>query len=143
MPTRTANAHWNGSLQEGEGSMRMASGAYEGPYTFESRFEEGDGTNPEELIAAAHAGCYSMALSGELGNHGHEVESVETEARVHIEKVEGGFAIKRIELRTRASVPGIDDEDFQNHAQAAKEGCPVSQALAAVESIELDARLTD
>ena len=78
--------------------MRMASGAYEGPYSFQSRFEEGDGTNPEELIAAAHAGCFSMALSGELGNHGHEVESVETEARVHIDKVEGGFAIKRIEL---------------------------------------------
>jgi osmotically inducible protein OsmC len=82
-----------------------------------------------------------MALSGELGNHGHEVESIETEARVHIDKVENGFAIKRIELRTRASVPGIDDDDFQKHAKAAKEGCPVSQALAAVESIELDAQL--
>jgi lipoyl-dependent peroxiredoxin len=120
----------------------MASGSYEGPYSFQSRFEEGDGTNPEELIAAAHAGCFSMALSGELGNHGHEVESVQTEARVHIEKVENGFAIKRIELMTRASVPDIDDAHFQEHAQAAKEGCPVSQALAAVESIELDARLT-
>ena len=110
MPTRTANARWNGSLQDGEGTMRMASGSYEGPYSFQSRFEEGDGTNPEELIAAAHAGCFSMALSGELGKHGHEVESVETEARVHIDKVEGGFAIKRIELITRASVPGIDDD---------------------------------
>ena len=98
MPTRTASAVWNGSLQEGEGTMRMASGSYEGPYSFQSRFEEGDGTNPEELIAAAHAGCFSMALSGELGRHGHEVESVETEARVHIDKVENGFAIKRIEL---------------------------------------------
>ena len=115
--------------------------SYEGPFSFQSRFEEGDGTNPEELIAAAHAGCFSMALSGELGNHGHEVESVETEARVHIEKVEAGFAIKRIELRTRASVPGIDDAHFQEHAEAAKKGCPVSQALAAVESIELDAQL--
>jgi lipoyl-dependent peroxiredoxin len=141
MPTRTANARWNGSLQEGEGTMRMASGAYEGPYSFQSRFEEGDGTNPEELIAAAHAGCFSMALSGELGKHGHEVESVETEARVHLEKVENGFAIKRIELRTRASVPGIENDDFQTHAEAAKEGCPVSQALAAVESIEVDAQL--
>ena len=141
MPTRTANARWNGSLQEGTGTMRMASGSYEGPYSFQSRFEEGDGTNPEELIAAAHAGCFSMALSGELGRSGHEVESVETEARVHLEKVEGGFAIKRIELLTRASVPGIDDDEFQKHAQAAKEGCPVSQALAAVESIELDAQL--
>jgi osmotically inducible protein OsmC len=141
MPTRTANARWKGSLQEGEGTMSMASGAYEGPYSFQSRFEEGDGTNPEELIAAAHAGCFSMALSGELGKDGHEVDSVETEARVHIDKVEGGFAIKRIELRTRASVPGIDNDDFQTHAKAAKEGCPVSQALAGVESIELDAQL--
>jgi len=141
MPTRTANARWNGSLQEGDGTMRMASGAYEGPYSFQSRFEEGDGTNPEELIAAAHAGCFSMALSGELGRAGHEPESVETEDRVHLEKLEGGFAIKRIELRTRASVPGIDDDEFQKHANAAKEGCPVSQALAAVESIEVDAEL--
>lgn len=120
----------------------MASGSYEGPYSFHSRFEEGQGTNPEELIAAAHAGCFSMALSGELGRHGHEVESVETEARVHLDKADNGFAIKRIELRTRASVPGIDDDDFQKHAKTAKEGCPVSQALAAVESIELDAQLT-
>jgi osmotically inducible protein OsmC len=141
MPKRKADARWNGSLQEGNGTMRMASGSYEGPYSFQSRFEEGDGTNPEELIAAAHAGCFSMALSGELGKHGHEVESVETEATVHIDKVEGGFAIKRIELRTRASVPGIDDADFQQHAEAAKKGCPVSQALASVESIELDAQL--
>jgi len=123
--------------------MRMASGAYEGPYSFQSRFEEGDGTNPEELIAAAHAGCFSMALSGELGRQGHEVKSVETEARVHLEKVEEGFAIKRIELRTRASVPGIDADDFQKHAEAAKEGCPVSQALASVESIEVDAQLAE
>ena len=141
MPTRTANARWNGSLQEGEGTMRMASGAYEGPYSFQSRFEEGDGTNPEELIAAAHAGCFSMALSGELGKAGHEPESVETEARVHLEKVETGFAIKRIELRTRASVPGIDDDEFQKHANAAKDGCPISQALGAVESIEVTAEL--
>jgi lipoyl-dependent peroxiredoxin len=142
MPKRTANARWDGSLTEGKGTMRMASGSYEGPYSFQSRFEEGDGTNPEELIAAAHAGCFSMALSGELGRAGHEVESVETEATVHIDKVDEGFAIKRIELRTRASVPGIDDSTFQEIAEAAKKGCPVSQALAAVESIELDAELT-
>jgi osmotically inducible protein OsmC len=141
MPTRNANARWNGSLQEGNGTMSFGSGAYEGAYSFQSRFEEGDGTNPEELIAAAHAGCFSMALSGELGRAGHEVESVETEARVHLDKVDGGFAIKRIELRTRASVPGIDDDAFQKHAETAKKGCPVSQALAAVESIELDAQL--
>jgi osmotically inducible protein OsmC len=142
MPTRNASARWDGSLTEGHGTMRMASGAYEGPYSFESRFEEGDGTNPEELIAAAHAGCYSMALSGELGKAGHDVETVETEATVHIDEVEGGFAIKRIELRTRVTASGLDDSDFQQAAEAAKEGCPVSQALAAVETIDLDAQLT-
>jgi osmotically inducible protein OsmC len=122
--------------------MRMASGAYEGPYSFQSRFEEGEGTNPEELIAAAHAGCFSMALSGELGKAGHEVESVETEATVHLDEVDDGFAIKRIDLRSRVSAPGVDESDFQQAAQAAKEGCPVSQALAAVETIDLDAQLT-
>ena len=142
MPTRTATAVWNGSLTEGNGTMRMASGAYEGPYSFQSRFEEGDGTNPEELIAAAHAGCYSMALSGELGKAGITPESVETEATVHLDKVDDGFAIKRIDLQTRVTAPGADESTFQEAAQAAKKGCPVSQALAAVESIELDAELT-
>jgi lipoyl-dependent peroxiredoxin len=142
MPKRRASAVWNGSLTEGNGTMRMASGAYEGPYSFQSRFAEGDGTNPEELIAAAHAGCFSMALSAELGKAGHEVDSVETEATVHLDKVDDGFAIKRIELRSRVSAPGVDDSDFQQAAEAAKKGCPVSQALAAVESIELDAQLT-
>jgi osmotically inducible protein OsmC len=142
MPKRNASARWNGSLQEGNGTMRMASGAYEGPYSFQSRFEEGDGTNPEELIAAAHAGCFSMALSGELGRAGHEVESVETDATVHLEKVDAGFAIKRIELRTRVSAPGLDEAGLQQAAEAAKTGCPISQALAAVETIDLDAQLT-
>jgi osmotically inducible protein OsmC len=141
MPKRTANAVWEGSLTEGSGTMRMASGAYEGPYSFQSRFEEGDGTNPEELIAAAHAGCFSMALSGELGRAGHYPESVETDATVHIEKEGEGFTIKRIELTTRARVPGISEDEFQQAAEGAKKGCPVSRALAAVESIELDAQL--
>jgi lipoyl-dependent peroxiredoxin len=141
MPKRTANAVWEGSLTEGSGTMRMASGAYEGPYSFQSRFEEGDGTNPEELIAAAHAGCFSMALSAELGRAGHDPQSVETEAIVHLDKEGDGFAIKRIELRSSARVPGISDEEFQQIAEGAKKGCPVSQALAAVESIELDAKL--
>ena len=143
MATRTANARWNGSLTEGEGTMRLGTGAYEGNYSFQSRFEEGEGTNPEELIAAAHAGCFSMALSAGLGTTGHNPESVETEATVHIEKEGEGFAIKRIELRTRARVPGLSDEDFQEQAEGAKKGCPVSQALAAVESIELDAQLAE
>jgi lipoyl-dependent peroxiredoxin len=143
MPKRTAEARWDGSLQEGDGTMRMASGAYEGPYSFQSRFEEGDGTNPEELIAAAHAGCFSMALSGELGRAGHTAESVETTATLHLDKQEEGFGITRIELDTRARVPGIEDSEFQQIAEAAKKGCPVSRALAAVDSIELRASLVE
>ena len=104
--------------------MRMASGAYEGPYSFQSRFEEGDGTNPEELIAAAHAGCFSMALSGELGRAGHDPDSVETEATVHIEKVHEGFAIKRIELRTRVSAPGLDEASLPGGRRSGQEGLP-------------------
>jgi osmotically inducible protein OsmC len=142
MPKRSASAVWNGSLTEGNGTMRMASGAYEGPYSFQSRFEEGDGTNPEELIAAAHAGCFSMALSAELGNLGHTPDSVETEATVHLDPVENGFAIKRIDLHTRVTAPGVPESDFKQAAEAAKKGCPVSLALEAVESIELDAELT-
>jgi osmotically inducible protein OsmC len=141
MPTRTADARWDGTLQEGNGTMRVASGAYEGPYSFQSRFEEGDGTNPEELIAAAHAGCFSMAFAGELGRAGYEPESVETTARVHLDKVEGGFGITRIELDTRARVPGIEADQFQEVAETAKRGCPVSRALAGVDSIEVSAEL--
>ena len=141
MPKRKAAASWEGALQDGHGTMRMASGSYEGPYSFQSRFEEGDGTNPEELIAAAHAGCFSMALSGELGQAGHDPQSVETTATVQIDKVPEGFAISRIQLDTRARVPGIDADEFQRIAEAAKQGCPVSQALAAVDTIELNAEL--
>ena len=141
MPTRTADARWEGSLQEGDGTMKVASGAYEGPYSYQSRFEEGEGTNPEELIAAAHAGCFSMALSGELGRAGYEPESVETTAHVRLDKVEAGFGITRIQLDTRASVPGIEADEFQEIAEAAKRGCPVSRALAGVDSIELNAEL--
>jgi lipoyl-dependent peroxiredoxin len=141
MPKRTADARWEGTLQEGQGTMRMASGSYEGPYTFQSRFQEGDGTNPEELIAAAHAGCFSMALSGDLGRAGHEPESVETTATVHIEPVEQGFGITRIELDSRARVAGIDEDEFQRIAEGAKENCPVSKALGGVDSIELNAEL--
>jgi osmotically inducible protein OsmC len=143
MPKRTAEARWDGSLQEGNGTMRMATGAYEGPYSFQSRFQEGDGTNPEELIAAAHAGCFSMALSLELGRAGHSPESVETTATVHLDKQDEGFGITRIELDTRARVPGIEDSEFQQIAEGAKKGCPVSRALAAVDSIELRASLVE
>src|SRR3954454_10779789 len=131
MPTRTASAVWNGSLTEGNGTMRMGSGAYEGPYSFQSRFEEGDGTNPEELIAAAHPGCFSMALSAELGKAGHDVDTVETDATVHLDQVDDGFATKRLELRPRGAAAGLAEPAFQEAAEAAKKGCPVSQALAA------------
>ena len=142
MPTRTADARWEGSLQEGRRTMKMATGAYEGPYSFQSRFEEGDGTNPEELIGAAHAGCFSMAFSGALGKAGYEPESVETTAKVHIDKVGDGFKITRVELDSKARVPGIEQGEFEQQAQAAKEGCPVSQALAGVE-ISLNAELVE
>jgi osmotically inducible protein OsmC len=140
MATRTAQARWEGSLQQGGGTMSLGSGAFEGPYSYRSRFEEGDGTNPEELIGAAHAGCFSMALSLILGEAGHEPESIETGATVHLEPAGEGFAITRIELSTRGRVPGLDDAEFERHAQAAKEGCPVSKALAGTE-ISLDAAL--
>jgi osmotically inducible protein OsmC len=141
MPKRKANASWQGSLEGGHGTMYMASGSYEGPYSAQSRFEEGDGTNPEELIAAAHAGCFSMALSLGLGRAGYEPESIDTEATVQIDKVGDGFGITRILLQTRAKVPGISEDEFQQQAEAAKDGCPVSQALGGVETIDLEADL--
>lgn len=140
MAVRTAEARWDGSLKEGSGNMRFGSGAFDGAFSFGSRFEEGDGTNPEELIGAAHAGCFSMAFSAELGRAGHEPESIETDARVHLESTDDGPAITRIELTTNANVPGIDEGKFQTIANGAKEGCPVSKALAGVE-ISLDASL--
>ena len=140
MPVRTADARWEGSLQDGKGTIRYGNGAFEGQYSFSSRFEEGPGTNPEELLAAAHAGCFSMALSNGLAKAGHPPARVDTTARVHLEKVEGGFGITRIELRTEADVPGIDETAFQEQASTAKLNCPVSKALAAVE-ITLDASL--
>lgn len=140
MPTRRADAVWEGDLQGGRGTMRMASGAYEGGYSFGSRFEEVAGTNPEELIAAAHAGCFSMALSGALGKAGHPPERVSTTAKVHLEKVGEGFGITRIDLVTVARVPGIDEAAFQQAAEGAKTNCPVSKALAAVD-VSLDATL--
>ncbi len=141
MPARKADARWEGSLQKGNGTMRLGGGAYEGPYSFQSRFEDGNGTNPEELIAAAHAGCFSMALSGALGRAGHEPNSVATTASVHLNKTDAGFRIERIDLVTQADVPGLDDAAFQEIANTAKETCPVSVVLAAAE-ITLDATLT-
>jgi osmotically inducible protein OsmC len=140
MPVRKANARWTGSLKDGEGTMKLASGAYEGKYSFGSRFEENPGANPEEMIAAAHAGCFSMALSAGLGKAGFSPQSVETSARVHLTKDDAGFSISRIDLTTEAVVPGIDEASFMEQADGAKKNCPVSRALAAVE-ITLDAKL--
>lgn len=140
MPIRTAQAEWKGNLPHGQGTMKLGSGAFEGAYSFSSRFEEGTGTNPEELIAAAHAGCFSMALSGILSEAGFEPKSVKTTAEVSIEKVEGGFAITQIELRTEADILDIDDAIFQEKANAAKLGCPVSKLLTGAK-ITLEAKL--
>ena len=140
MPIRTASARWSGNLTEGSGTVKTGKGGYEGNYSFKSRFEEGEGTNPEELIGAAHAGCFSMALSAGLGRAGFQPKRVATSAKVHLEKVGEGFKITRIELDNESTVPGLDDAAFQEHARKAKEGCPVSQALAGVE-ISLNARL--
>ena len=141
MPVRSADAVWEGTLREGTGTMKMVSGAYEGEYSFGSRFEEGMGTNPEELIASAHAGCFSMALAAELGGAGYSPRRVSTTADVYLTKGDTGFRITRIHLKTEAEVPDVDEETFQEHAAQAKEGCPVSQALAAVDEITLEAKL--
>lgn len=140
MPVRTADAVWNGSIAKGSGTMAFGSGAYEGPFSVGSRFKQDPGTNPEELIAAAHAGCFSMALSGILTRAGSPPEKIETSAKVHIDQVEGGWEISKIELTTRVAVAGMDEATFMGHAAAAKGGCPVSKALASVE-ISLDAAL--
>ena len=139
MPTRTANAVWKGNLKEGSGTLKTESGAVEGSYSFPSRFENGKGTNPEELLGAAHAGCFSMALANMLAQAGHTPESVTTTAKVHLD-MKDGPNINKIELQTEAKVPGLDEAAFQEHAQKAKEGCPVSKALKAVD-ITLDAKL--
>ena len=139
MPVRNAEAEWKGNLIEGQGHMKMGT-AYDGPFTFRSRMEDGAGTNPEELIAAAHAGCFSMALSAGLGKAGFNPKRVHTKASVHFEKVGDGFAITHIDLTTEAEVQGIDNTKFQEMADGAKKGCPVSKALAGT-TINLKATL--
>lgn len=141
MPTRSADAVWEGGLKDGKGTIKLQSGACpEVTYSFGTRFENEPGTNPEELIGAAHAGCFSMALSAGLGKAGFKPERVATNAKVTVEQVDDGFKITRIELTTRAKIPGIDEATFQQHAEAAKKGCPVSKALAATD-IHLNATL--
>ncbi len=140
MPTRSASAVWEGDLKSGKGKMKLSSGAWEGAYSFASRFEEGTGTNPEELAAAAHAGCFSMALSHGLATAGHKPTQVSTTAKVHLEKRPEGFRIPVIELVTEAVVPGIDEKTFREQAEAAKKGCPISNLFTGAE-IRLNARL--
>jgi lipoyl-dependent peroxiredoxin len=141
MATRNGSAEWRGDLRSGEGDLTVGDGVFKGAYSFSSRFEEGEGTNPEELIAGAHAACFSMALANMMAEHGHPADSVRTQARVHLRQTDAGPTIQRIDLETEGRVPGIDQEHFAEHAEEAKQACPVSRALAGVEEINLTARL--
>ncbi len=141
MAARKGSAEWRGDLKGGEGQLTVGDGVFSGSYSFASRFEEGEGTNPEELIGAAHAACFSMALSADLAEHGHEPESVRTTASVYLRPTDDGPTISRIELETEGRVPGIDEAHFVEHAEQAKAACPVSRALAGVAEITVNARL--
>lgn len=140
MPTRKASAQWNGDLKNGNGTMELESGSYKGAYSFASRFENGDGTNPEELIGAAHAGCYSMALANELAKADYNPKSVKTKAEVTFDVTNDGPAITGIKLICDADIPAIDTDVFNEIAKGAKQGCPVSKALAGTD-ISLEANL--
>jgi lipoyl-dependent peroxiredoxin len=142
MAVQSASAEWKGGLKDGAGKMSVGSGAFEGPYSFVSRFENGAGTNPEELIGAAHAGCFSMALAAALGRAGHQPTSITTNAKVHLGTSEAGPTITRIDLNVEGVVPGIDAAKFQEFAEGAKKGCVVSRALAGVKDITLNATLS-
>ena len=142
MAIRSATARWTGTLTEGTGHVRTGKGGLEGNYSFKSRFEEGEGTNPEELIGAAHAGCYSMALNKGLHDAGFAPNSIETTANVHLDKVDGAMTVTRIDLVTVGDVPGIDEAAFLKAAEATKEACIISRLLAAGAEITLSASLT-
>ena len=143
MPTRNASAEWQGDFKRGGGKVAVGSGAFDLPYNFSGRFEDGGGTNPEELLGAAHAACYAMALSVGLTQAGNPPDSLSVAAKVTIDQVGEGFQITRIDLTVRGKVPGVDADGFQHAAQGAKENCPLSKALAAVKEITLDAALED
>jgi osmotically inducible protein OsmC len=140
MATRTGSAVWEGTLKEGKGNMKLGSGAFEGPYSFSSRFEEGKGTNPEELVGAAEAGCFSMALSFNLEKAGQPAKRISTTATVKLESADKGFKITSIDLKTEGDVPGIDEAKFKEQAELTKKTCPVSVALAGTQ-INLEAKL--
>jgi osmotically inducible protein OsmC len=141
MPTRTGSAQWRGDLQSGDGTLKVGEKSYEGPYTFKSRFEEGEGTNPEELIGAAQAACYSMQLSAMLAGDGHTPDSVDTTAKVDLHMVDEVPTITKIAISTEGKVPGIDARTFDDYAKKAKEACLVSRALAGVNEITLSSKL--
>jgi osmotically inducible protein OsmC len=141
MTVRNGSAEWNGDLQSGSGTVTVGDGIFEGQYSFASRFEEGSGTNPEQLIAAAHAACFTMALSNALSTNGHPPDSVRTTARVQLRNVEGAPTLTRIDLDTVGTVPGVDEQAFQGYAEQAKAQCPVSRALAGIPEIVLTAKL--
>src|SRR5215469_4695023 len=141
MATRNGSAEWKGDLKGGSGTVTVGEGVFEGRYSFASRFEDGEGTNPEELIAAAHASCFAMALSLVLGEAGHPPDSVRARAEVQLRLVDGLPTLARIDLRAEGSVPGIDEDAFRSYAEQAKAGCPVSRALAGVPEIGLEAKL--
>lgn len=134
MPVRTAIAVWEGTVKDGNGVLKVGSGAFEVPYNFISRFEEGSTTNPEELLGAAHAGCFTMALSSALGRAGHTVHRIQTTANVHLTKQDGVNSISRIDLHTQGKVDGIEQATFEEFAERTRTGCIVSRALASVET---------
>lgn len=140
MPVRKATATWEGSLREGKGTMKPATAAWEGPFTFSTRFEDKPGTNPEELVGAALAGCFSMDVSGNLGRAGYSPERIDTTANVTLERTDDGPRVTRIHLEMEARVPGIENDEFQKIAAAVKDGCPISNLLTGAE-ITLDAKL--
>jgi osmotically inducible protein OsmC len=141
MSGRNGNAEWRGDLQSGAGTVTVGDGVFTGAYSYESRFGEGEGTNPEQLIAAAHAGCFSMALANMLSGDGHVPTSIRTSARLQLRMVDGAPTITRVDLQTAGEVPGIDQAQFQSYAEQAKAGCPVSRALAGIPEMVLEAKL--
>jgi lipoyl-dependent peroxiredoxin len=141
MATRNGSANWNGSLQDGKGTLTVGDDSWTGNYTFKSRFEDGEGTNPEELLAASHAGCFTMALSLILGNDGHEPQELHTTARAELRNVDGQPTITKMKLVTEGKVEGLDEDGFKEAAEKAKAGCVISRALGGVDEITLEAKL--
>jgi osmotically inducible protein OsmC len=141
MAARNGSAEWHGDLENGSGRITVGDSVFEGPFSFASRFAEGEGTNPEQLIAAAHAGCFTMALSNILSSAGHAPRSVRTNAHVQLRNIDGAPTLTRIDLETEADVPGVEEQQFQRYADEAKANCPVSRALAGIPEIALTAKL--